>query len=109
MAPAELLLSISEAPTILAELCRRFHVQTLEVFGSAATGAGFDVAHSDIDLLVRFEALEPGDYAHAYFGLHQALEALTGRSVDLLSEQALENPYLRRRVDAERRLLFPIP
>lgn len=94
------------APSSLFELCRRFHVLKLELFGSAATGIGFKGEDSDLDLLVQFEPLEPGDYASSFFGLHEALEALSGRAVDLLTEAALENPHLRTRIDAERRLLF---
>ena len=37
----------------LRDLCRRFHVRRLEVFGSAARG-DFDPARSDIDFLVEF-------------------------------------------------------
>jgi predicted nucleotidyltransferase len=92
--------------SVLAEPCRRFHVRKLEVFGSAATGVGFEAGHSDLDLLVVFDPLAPADYARSYFGLHEALMALSGRPVDLLTEAALENPHLRRRIDAERRLLF---
>jgi predicted nucleotidyltransferase len=108
MVQGEPFLSTPNAPTALAELCRRFHVQKLEVFGSTATGIGFNADSSDLDLLVLFERLEPGAYARSYFGLHEALEALSGRAVDLLTEPSLENPFLRRRIDAERRLLFPI-
>ena len=50
--------------------------------------------------------MSPGAYADAYFGLREALEALSARPVDLVTEAALENPYFRRRVEAERRLLF---
>ena len=39
----------------IAELCRRFHVNRLEVFGSAARGSDFDPARSDVDLLVTYE------------------------------------------------------
>jgi len=95
-----------DMPEMLDALCRRFRVQRLDVFGSAATGRGFDAARSDIDLLVAFEPLSPGDFAEAYFGLREALEALTGRKVDLVTEAALRNPYLRRRVEAERQPLF---
>ena len=82
-------------------------MQKLEVFGSAATGVGFEAGKSDLDLLVVFEPLEPGDYARSYFGLHKALEVLSGRPVDLLTEPALKNPYLRQRINDERRRLFP--
>ncbi len=109
MRQPEALLGGSIAPAMLAELCRQFHVRRLDIFGSAATGHGFDPDRSDLDLLVRFEPLAPADYAAAYFGFQEALERLAGRSIDLLTEAALENPYLRRRIDAERRVLFAVP
>lgn len=90
----------------LSAICRRFRVRRLDLFGSAATGAGFEPARSDLDFLVSFEPMAPGAYADAYFGLLAALENLSGRSVDLVTEVALENPYLRRRVEEERRPLF---
>ena len=93
----------------LTGLCRRFHVQGLDLFGSAATGRGFDPARSDLDILVTFDELPPTEYANAYFGLLEALEALTGRPVDLVTEASLENPYFRRRVETERRSFFPAP
>ncbi|MDR3535251.1 MAG: nucleotidyltransferase domain-containing protein [Acetobacteraceae bacterium] len=96
-------------PDAIADLCRRFRVRRLDLFGSAATGRGFDPARSDLDLLVAFEPLPPVDYANAYFGLREALEALSGRPVDLVTEAALENPYLHRRIETERRPLFPVP
>ncbi|MCL5996211.1 MAG: nucleotidyltransferase domain-containing protein, partial [Chloroflexi bacterium] len=38
------------------ELCRRYHVKTLEAFGSAVAG-GFDPATSDLDFLVQFDPI----------------------------------------------------
>jgi predicted nucleotidyltransferase len=93
----------------LQSACRRFGVRQLDLFGSAATGRGFDPARSDIDLLVAFEPRPPADYADAYFGLREALESLSGRPIDLLTEAALENPHLRRRVETERRALYRAP
>ncbi len=92
--------------TALPTLCRRFHVRRLYLFGSAATGRNFDPARSDLDFLVDFKPLTPAEYTDAYFGLREALEELSGRPIDLVTEPALENPYLRRQVEAERRLLF---
>jgi uncharacterized protein len=90
----------------LQALCRRFGVRRLDLFGSAATGR-FDPARSDLDFLVEFDDLAPGEYARAYFGLLEALEELFGRSIDLLTLPSLKNPYLRSRVLRERQLLFP--
>lgn len=97
------------ASEVLLALCRRFHVRRLYLFGSTATGRNFDPARSDLDFLVAFKPLPPAEYADAYFGLREALEALSGRPIDLVTEPALENPYLRRQVEAERRLLFQAP
>jgi hypothetical protein len=44
--------AVSEKTSKLAELCRRFGVERLELFGSAATGA-FDAASSDLDFIER--------------------------------------------------------
>jgi predicted nucleotidyltransferase len=110
MTAAETFFHALGAPSdALPELCRRFHVRRLDLFGSAATGRNFDPIRSDLDLLVSFEPLPPSEYANAYFGLREALEALSGRPIDLVTEAALRNPYLRRRVEAERRPLFPSP
>lgn len=90
----------------LPALCRRFRVRRLDLFGSAADGR-FDPARSDLDFLVAFEALPSSAYADAYFGLCEGLADLFGREVDLITEPALENPYFRRQVEAQRRQMFP--
>ena len=90
----------------LPALCRRFHVRQLHLFGSAAEER-FDPARSDLDFLVTFDELPGATYADAYFGLREGLVALFGRPVDLVTEPALENPYLRRRIEAQRQRLFP--
>ena len=63
---------------------------------------------SDLDFLVTFEELPSDAYAGACFGLREALAGLFEREVDLLTERALENPYPRRQVEAQRQRLFPL-
>lgn len=95
------------APADLFEVCRTYHVQQLDLFGSAA-GSAFDPVRSDLDFLVTFEdPLPNGVVSAAYFGLMQALSELYGRKVDLVNEQLVVNPYLRRRIETQRRRLFP--
>jgi len=53
--------------------------------------------------------MPPSAYAAAYFGLCAEMETLLGRSIDLVTEAALVNPYLRRQIKAERQTLFPRP
>ena len=80
---------------ILEKLCRRYGVRRLEVIGSFARGdAG---PESDLDILVTFDPqTEPG---LEFFALHQELEAILCRPVDLLTRVSVErsrNKYFRR-------------
>jgi predicted nucleotidyltransferase len=90
----------------IVELCRRFGVRRLDLFGSAVTGR-FDQKRSDLDFLVEFDPSPPGGYAKACFGLREGLEQICGRPIDLLTEPGLKNPYLRRQIESEKRTLFP--
>ncbi len=71
----------------LAEICQRYHVRELSVFGSAARGALRP--DSDVDLLVEFQPdAEIGLLEHA--GLMLDLSELLGRRVDLVSKRGLK-------------------
>jgi predicted nucleotidyltransferase len=88
----------------LRELCRRFHVRRLDLFGSAA-GDDFDPERSDLDFLVEFEP-KGRDAFKTYFGLKESLEALFGRSVDLVERSAIRNPYFKESVERSREPIF---
>lgn len=89
---------ISQRRAEIAALCRRHGVERLEVFGSAAREAGFDLVRSDADFLVTFSPAARDDLS-AFVDFKQALEALLGRSVDLLEREAIQasRNYIRRR------------
>ncbi len=89
----------------LAELCRRFEVERLDLFGSAA-GNDFDADRSDLDFLVRFRPCSPGEHYERYFGLLEALQSLFNRQIDLVESDALRNPYLIREVETSRVPLY---
>lgn len=89
----------------IARLCAAAHVRRLSLFGSG-TRPDFDGDRSDLDFLVEFETLPPKDYAEAYFTLREGLQALLGKPIDLLTEPALANPYLRARVLQEARAVY---
>jgi len=90
----------------LEELCVKFQVRRLEVFGSASSGRNFDPEKSDLDFLVEFLTLQPGEYADAYFGLLDALETLFSRHVDLVMPRAIKNRYFIESIDKNREVLY---
>lgn len=97
--------AIEEHRAELEELCRRHHVVTLALFGSA-TRDDFDPERSDLDFLVDFEPQPLGGYADSFFGLLESLELLFGRSIDLVVASAIRNPYFRQSVDQTKSLLY---
>lgn len=96
---------IEEKRGELERICRLRHVYQIELFGSA-TRDDFDPQHSDLDFLVTFGALAPGEHADAYFGLLEDLEALFGRHVDLVVLSAIKNPYFRQSVESSKTLVY---
>jgi hypothetical protein len=90
----------------IADICRRFHVSRLDVFGSAARGSDFDAARSDVDLLVTYESNNPRPTLEEYFEFREQLEALFGRSVDRATIGAVRNPYVRAGIARSRELVY---
>lgn len=86
-------------------LCRANGVRRLAVFGSAVR-ADFDPGTSDIDVIVHLDAPTCAAYAERYFAIKEGLERMTGKSVDLLTEGSITNPYLQNRIAAEEVRLF---
>ncbi len=77
----------------LDDLCRRWKVRELAVFGSALR-EDFS-SQSDLDLLVEFD--EDAEWSLLdHIRLQQELEALLGRKVDLITKRALEQSRNRR-------------
>ena len=85
----------------LADVCRRYGVKELSLFGSAVRGETH--AESDLDLMVEFE---PG----ARVGLIKfeflvgELESLAGRRVDLVTKRGLK-PWVRPQVLKDARVI----
>jgi len=96
---------IEEKRQELERVFRLRRVHRIELFGSAA-GPAFDPAHSDLDFLVTFQELDLNEYADAYFGLLEDLQALFRRPVDLVVASAIQNPYFRQAVDSTKTLVY---
>jgi predicted nucleotidyltransferase len=95
---------IDERREELADLCRKHHVNRLEVFGSAAR-ADFGRG-SDIDLLVEFNEDIGSIRFDNFFELQRKLAELFGRPVDLVEPGGLRNPYFIRRVNETREPIY---
>jgi predicted nucleotidyltransferase len=89
----------------LRELCLRFGVRRLELFGSA-TRDDFDPKASDLDFLVEIEPNGAMGYADAYFGFRESLVQLFGRRIDLVTAGAVRNPHFREAIERTRRPLY---
>ena len=98
-------LNHEQAPAI-AELCRRYRVQRLEVFGSAARGTDFDPATSDADFLVEFSTASGSPSLKAFFGLQTGLSRILGRTVDLAEASAIRNPYVQASINRTREVVY---
>ena len=96
---------VEERLAEMANICCRFDVARLEIFGSAVTGE-FDEKHSDLDFLVEFSSALTGPRFDAFFGLRRALAELFGRSIDLVEAGAPRNPYFIRRVNETRKVVY---
>lgn len=88
----------------LAALCRKYHVRRLGLFGSAARGEAGPA--SDVDLLVEFEpGKAPSFWAEPE--MREAFGALFGgRRVDFVPPAVLENPYRRKSILRDLKVLY---
>ncbi len=85
----------------LEELCRKYRVSELSVFGSALR-ADFR-QQSDIDLLVEFEA--DAEIGLEFVRLQRELSRLVGRPVDLIPKDCLK-PLIRDEVLSQAKVLY---
>lgn len=79
----------------LDDLCKRYGVARLEVFGSFVRGDA--EVDSDLDIMVTF--YPDAKTGLEFVALQQEMEALFSRSVDLLTRSSVErspNKYFRR-------------
>ena len=88
----------------IADLCARYGVARLDVFGSALRD-NFKLGESDIDFLVKFHASDAYARADAYFGFLDELRALLGVSVDLVVSGAVRNRFVAADIERTKKVL----
>lgn len=90
----------------IIELCRKYKVKTLAVFGTILTDKFNE--KSDVDLLVDFEQTDPDtfDYVSNYFDLRDSLETLFKRKVDLIEYGSHMNPVFKKSIDRKKQMIY---
>lgn len=90
----------------IIELCKRFHVRKLWVFGSILTPR-FN-KDSDVDFCVDFdwEKIPLLESADNFFDFQYSLEEIFHRKIDLVDDSAVRNPYFRAELNETRKLIY---
>ena len=88
----------------ILKLCKSHKVKSLYAFGSILTDS-FS-AESDVDLIVDFQDQDVLDYGDNYYNLKFSLEDILNRSVDLLEEKAISNPFFKKSIDQKKQLIY---
>jgi predicted nucleotidyltransferase len=100
-----LYLIIEEKHDEFVSLCRQHRVSKIYAFGSSITDR-FDPVKSDIDVLVELDIEDPIEYGKALFSLWDSLELFFGRKVDLLTDNSMRNPFLRKSIESTKKLIY---
>ncbi len=85
-------------------LCENHKVKSLYAFGSVLTDKYN--SESDIDFIVDFYGVDLEDYADNYFDFKFSLQDVLQRPIDLLEEKAIKNPYFRKSINSQRKLIY---
>ena len=86
----------------LADVCRRYGILELSLFGSAARGEMRP--GSDVDVMVEFDPNTRIGLIR-FESLSEELEALIGRKVDLVTKSGLK-PWIRPQVLKEAQVIY---
>jgi predicted nucleotidyltransferase len=86
-------------------LCQSHKVKYLYAFGSSVSDR-FDNTKSDIDLLVEIDDEDPIERGEKLISLWDTFEGFFNRKVDLLTDSSIRNPYLRKRIDNTKILIY---
>lgn len=82
-----------------AELCKRFGIKRLALFGSIARGD--ESFQSDIDFLAEFDSPSPESMPDRYFGFINAASERFHRPVQVLTPRMVKNPFLKQSIEKD--------
>lgn len=65
---------------------------------------------SDVDFAINFDEetikSEKLDYTDLFFNFLNGLKEIVGRQVDIVFDDCVQNPYLRKELDATKKLIY---
>jgi predicted nucleotidyltransferase len=100
------MINFGQYKTGLADICNGNQViKKMYIFGSALTPR-FDKKTSDIDILVETTDIQPEEKGEKLMLLWDSLEELFKRRIDLLTDNSLQNPFLKKEIQRTRKLIY---
>ena len=88
----------------IRSILQRHNVKRAFVFGSACTER-FN-KDSDIDIIVAFQKRYFDNYVDNYISLESELSNLLQRSVDIVAEETIQNPYFIQSVNQTKSFIY---
>jgi predicted nucleotidyltransferase len=88
----------------IQELCKKFNVKELYIFGSATTDDFSE--DSDLDFIVKFDRQGFEGAFNQFIDFKHELEQMYGRSVDLYHHKKFRNSIFQQEVERSKKLLY---
>ena len=86
------------------DLCKQCHVAYIYAFGSSIREDFRE--DSDVDVLLDVNVEDDLEAGQAVADIWNGLELFFNRPVDLLTEDSLRNPYLRKEIERTKKLIY---
>jgi len=88
----------------LQQICKKYHVKELYLFGSATTDDFSE--ESDLDFIVKFDRQGFEGAFDQFIDFKQELEHIYGRPVDLYHLKKFRNTIFQKEVERSKELLY---
>lgn len=97
---------VSQHLSQIRALCEQYGVERMNLFGSSTNKEKFSPETSDVDCLVKFFNSDQPEITDRHLNLAKNLESVLKRSVDLVTEQSINNPILHAIVERSKILIY---
>ena len=94
------MLDIKSYEEQIKKICIELQLKQLDLFGSATTD-NFG-PNSDLDIIVQFKKDDNINYFDNYFRLKEQLQNIFHRSIDIIIDGSVKNPYLKESISKTR-------